>query len=418
MDDVRTYDAALTPDVAESDNVRLVGYHDLVGRPGFKMAAQHIDDRWFLYVAHFWQSGWSVIDVTDPTEPQFLSYLPGPANTWTLQVQAADGLLVAGLEHPERGWGFDVDKPSSDGVLLFDIATNPEKPRQLGGWCSGGRGTHRNHYAGGRYAYLAANVPGFRGNILVVLDVSDPANPVEAARWWLDGQQTEDRESTAHDYFLHGPAYVDGTQAYLGYGAEGLIILDISNAQEPKLKGRLPFDGMGSVVGCHSAIPVPGSQFLVVNSEAIKEAEVEPYNYAFTVDISDPTRPFVLGSLPQPSPSASSGLVDYFGKGGRFGPHNQHHPQGDHLFRSARYVAMTYFNAGLRLFDVGNPRAPREVGHFVPTDPANRRGPLPKTLVTQFEDVLIDARGYIFCTDKNHGLFVLESPLLAADARA
>jgi hypothetical protein len=27
--------------------------------------------------------------------------------------------------------------------------------------------------------------------------------------------------------------------------------------------------------------------------------------------------------------------------------------------------------------------------------------------VTQFEDVLVDARGYVYCTDKNHGLFVL-----------
>jgi hypothetical protein len=418
VDDVTTPDAALIPDAAESENVRLVGYHDLAGRPGFKMAAQLVDDRWYLYVAHFWDSGWSVVDVTDPTEPRTLSFVPGPPNTWTLQVQAADGLLVTALEHPERGWGFDVDKPSSDGVLLFDIATDPAHPRQIGTWRSGGRGTHRNHYAGGRYAYLAANVPGYRGNILVVLDLSDPCKPVEAARWWLDGQQKGAGQDSAHDHYLHGPAFVDGSRAYLGYGSAGLVVLDVSDVEKPRLEGHLPFAGMGSIVGCHSAVPLPGSDVIVVNSEAIRETgDVEPYNYTYTVDVSNPARPFVLGSFAQPSPSSHTGLVDYFAKGGRFGPHNQHHPQGAHLFRSERYVAMTYFNAGLRLFDVRNPRAPREVGHFVPADPHTRRGVLPKTLVTQFEDVLIDARGYIFCTDKNHGLFVLESPLLADDAQ-
>jgi hypothetical protein len=37
-----------------------------------------------------------------------------------------------------------------------------------------------------------------------------------------------------------------------------------------------------------------------------------------------------------------------------------------------------------------------------------RRGPLPKTrLVCQSEDVLVDARGNIYVSDKNHGVYVL-----------
>ena len=47
-------------------------------------------------------------------------------------------------------------------------------------------------------------------------------------------------------------------------------------------------------------------------------------------------------------------------------------------------------------------------GFFVPEDPTVRRGPKPAdALLSQFEDVIVDARGYIYCTDKNHGLFVL-----------
>lgn len=69
---------------------------------------------------------------------------------------------------------------------------------------------------------------------------------------------------------------------------------------------------------------------------------------------------------------------------------------------------MTWFNAGLRIFDISDPLVPREVGYYVPDDPGQRRGTRPRSLVTQFEDVIVDARGYIYCTDKNHGLFVLE----------
>ena len=71
-------------------------------------------------------------------------------------------------------------------------------------------------------------------------------------------------------------------------------------------------------------------------------------------------------------------------------------------------VFLTYFNAGLRAYDISDARAPKEIGYFLPPDPTVRRGPLPKTgLVTQSEDVLADCRGNIFVSDKNHGIYVL-----------
>jgi hypothetical protein len=39
-------------------------------------------------------------------------------------------------------------------------------------------------------------VPGFSSNILVVLDISDPAHPKEAGRWWMPGI----RERNAFDF--------------------------------------------------------------------------------------------------------------------------------------------------------------------------------------------------------------------------
>ena len=68
---------------------------------------------------------------------------------------------------------------------------------------------------------------------------------------------------------------------------------------------------------------------------------------------------------------------------------------------------LTYFNAGLRVFDISNARLPKEVGYFVPPNPVKRYGPAPDTLVEQTEDVLLDRRGYIYITNKNQGLWVL-----------
>jgi hypothetical protein len=68
---------------------------------------------------------------------------------------------------------------------------------------------------------------------------------------------------------------------------------------------------------------------------------------------------------------------------------------------------LTYFNAGLRVFDISNARLPKEVGYFIPPDPVKRYGPVPDKFVEQTEDVLVDRRGYVYITNKNQGLWVL-----------
>jgi hypothetical protein len=73
------------------ENVDLLAYHDLDGRSGLKLALREADGRFFLYVAGFWQSGWSILEVTDPEHPELLRWLDGPPNTMTIQVQVADG---------------------------------------------------------------------------------------------------------------------------------------------------------------------------------------------------------------------------------------------------------------------------------------------------------------------------------------
>jgi hypothetical protein len=90
----------------------------------------------------------------------------------------------------------------------------------------------------------------------------------------------------------------------------------------------------------------------------------------------------------------------------RFGPHNKNLPTGENPFDDEDVCFLTYFNAGLRVFDVSDHHKVREVAYLIPQDPSHRYGPLPTSLVAQVEDVLVDARGIVYFTAKNSGLHI------------
>jgi hypothetical protein len=174
--------------------------------------------------------------------------------------------------------------------------------------------------------------------------------------------------------------------------------------------GQLPFTPpFLGFIGAHSVLPLPTRKLAVVNSEAIQEDCKEPLNHASVVDVANPARPVLLSIFPLPVPPPSAPYRDFCDKGGRFGPHNvnqlHHNPFVD---RSDKLVYLTYFNAGLRIVDIADARLPREGGHFIPPDPTQRYGTLPTKLVVQTEDVLVDTRGYIYITEKNQGLWILQ----------
>ncbi len=436
----------MPPDAVEQHNVTLVGYHDLEDRPAFKIALQQIDGKWLVYLGHFWHRGWSVVDVTNPEHPEVLNFIEGPPNTVTKQIQVADGRMITALEKPSKsepvaGDPTTPEKPFEAGAYIWDIETDPVDPEFCNYYETGGRGTHRNYYAGGKYAYMCASPEGYEPDTvsettslknfhLRILDVSDPTHPVEAGTWLAPGQDP-DHGIEPQNYF-HGPAYTLGDRAYLSYGRVGAVTLDISDISSPEEIWTLGFgEGIGSGLGVHSFIPVPDTDLAVVNSEAILEGPPtdhiygEPVGYTFIVDIADEAQPTfdgkthhgprVISWLPLPTPESSSPYESYYEKPGRFGPHNQHHPRGESTrMHSSEYVVMSFFNAGLRIFDISNPTVPSEVGYYVPEAPDKRLGgDRPRgELGMQLEDVVVDSRGYIYCTDPNYGLFILESSIV------
>jgi hypothetical protein len=386
-------------------NMEAVGYHDLQGRPAFKLAMQEVNGHWYLYGAHLWHRGWSVLDVTDPTSPQFAAFVPGPENTWTIQIQVADGKMIVGLERIAPGWGGADGQPFAEGFFIFDVSA-PTQPRQIGHFQTGSTGTHRNFYAGGNLVHAAAAAPGMTGKIYRVVDIADPAKPREVARFSLPEQA---HGATAGPKFsLHGPAHIEGDRAYLPYGDGGAIILDVSDLSHPRMVSQLAFRGITASQGIHTFLPLPRRKIALINDEAIRENGDENLNLAGIVDISNESQLRLLSLFPLPEPPPESGLKNFYEKGGRFGPHNHHHPNHQPCLEDRDDLAyLTYFNAGLRIYDIRDVRQPKEFAYFIPPDPPARIGTKPSKLVAQTEDVLVDRRGCIYISDKNQGIYML-----------
>ncbi len=387
-------------------NIEVLGYHDLGGRPAFKLAMQEVASRWYLYMGHLWHRGWSILDVTDPSSPEHVTFLPGPENTWTIQIQVAEGKMVTALERIAPGWGGAEGRTFSEGFLIWDVS-DPIRPRQLGHYPTHSTGTHRNFYDGGRLVHAAGDAPGFDKKIYQIVDISNPGDPREISRFWLREQEEGAPKSDAR-LSCHGPPHVEGDRAYLPYGEGGAIIADISDRSRPKIVSQLLFRGLCSRQGIHTYLPLPRRKLALINDEAINENGQESLNLAGIVDLRDEKEPRLISLFPQPAPPPESGLKNFFEKGGRFGPHNLHHPNHQPCLEDRDDITyLTYFNAGLRVYDIRDPRTPKEIAYFIPPDPRERIGTKPSRLVAQTEDVLVDRRGYIYISQKNQGIYVL-----------
>ncbi len=284
-------------------NVELLGYTAMKGNSAFKITMTRAGDRWYIIGGHYNTPGWSVVDVTDPRHPFVAKFIPGPTNTSTNQVVSADGILVASLGRPNEreDAGMTAKKPYSAGIMLIDIK-DPLNPKELGRWYTDkpqGRGTHRNMYEGGRYVHLAADMNGYDGDIYVILDISNPAKPVEAGRWWVPGQHVAGGEKPQRDpnVNLHNPNFVDGNLAYLSYGDAGMVILDISDVAKPKFVSATKFEPKHRF-DAHTVLPWLSAKRVIVNSEAVTYNCKGPLDHVTIVDVSDPAKPVPTITLP------------------------------------------------------------------------------------------------------------------------
>lgn len=398
-----------------AENVEPVGFTGLGGKYGaFKTAIKHAaNGKWYLYMGHSFDLGWSIVDVTDPANPRhvkFIAYEKPKKGLITSQVTVHDNLMLTALNSFTQLPGEQLPA-----VLLWDIS-DPENPRRVGEWMGGPTGTHRNSYPGGKYAYLSGSYPGFKGSIMIVLDVSDPAHPKDVGKWWQPGQKEGEPPPPAGvPQGFHGPVNMspDGTWASLPY-TPSIVNLDMKDPTQPKLIGQLqmtpPFASVG-IQSIHSVLPLWDRKLLFASSEAMKaDCKDDGMHFAAMIDNADPAHPRLMSMFPEPVPPKGAPYHNFCQKGGRFGAHNTnqeiHSPDVE---KPGNLIYIAYFNAGLRIYDISDPRRPTEVGYFMPPErpDAPEHEGAHASPINWSEEVAVDTRGNIYLNEDKWGTFVL-----------
>lgn len=322
---------------------------------------------------------------------------------WIMMCTAAQPLTMETPQYPHGQY----DKELRDKVLAYkglrgirnyDIS-DPKSPKLLQEYNTGvkGNGTHHNFYDGGQYAYLDCgwddqlrleNLERPYSNALMIVDMSDPSNVKEVSRWWVPGQRLGEEAEYKKYRFAgdhtswtgnHGaitvPKRVEdgGNVGYGGFGAFGMYAMDLSDIRHPKPYGHVQyeFDTFGTIP-FHTCLPItadgahPRLQNIVVASHEALEADCrENYHTPYVVDVKDPRNPKIIGLFPRPAAPPDAPYNDFCLARGRFGSHNTNcwlQPGA----AKPNIVAMTWFNAGVRIFDISDPTAPKEVAWFVP----------------------------------------------------
>jgi hypothetical protein len=160
-----------------------------------------------------------------------------------------------------------------------------------------------------------------------------------------------------------------------------MYVMDVTDITNPKPIGRLdtPVFTRGAIPW-HTQHPVVADSshprlqdLLICTYEPLESDCQEAARATYVVDVKDKRNPKIIGLFQPPKPDPTAPYTDFCCARGRVGPHiiqawaapgvNQPH-----------LLAITYYNAGLRIFDISEPTEPKEVAYFVPA----RRGDINK----------------------------------------
>ncbi len=322
-------------------------------------------------------------------------------------------------------------------IFIFDLS-DPANPVFLRDWALDGQ------QPGGAIPPHFTAVPSIHGPISTGRSSSAPLFPAFAASNPIDGTGAPlDRVYFAYGTGSNGVMQVaDRTKLLPPPWGTGVKCGSAASTLDPPSCATADFKTaeIGRLImnpdnGAHTSMPlgritVPDfvtdtgnddanttRDIVVVVSEATAHFCSEFRHLTLLTDVSD--RPGLPGVAGRPqvistaqTPASEGAFCD---KGGRFGPHATNEEFGPPFYQ--KLVFVSYFNAGVRAFDVRDPYNPDNVAFFIPAVTANtdfRCGPYqgdPNVCrqVVQTNNVASDDRGCIYIVDRaNTGLHVLE----------
>ncbi|MBV8792511.1 MAG: hypothetical protein JO205_06975 [Pseudolabrys sp.] len=395
-------------------NFKLLAQHELGGFGGMGEGMSITiakDGRRIMWLAHeSAPKNFTGVDVSDPRNPRVVvqTDLPKPYMRSNSLECSANGIMAVAYQTQKVG-----QQPA--GMELFDVSV-PENPKSIAFFDTSGahsRGVHQLWFCDGDYVHMASGAPDFEpthpndDQFYRCIDVRNPSKPVEVGRWWLPGTKRGDnvvpppRHPLDKGYRAHNTNVYPqkGDRLYLTYIDGGMFVMDISDKSKPQVvthwTNSPPYTGF-----MHTALPLFGRDLMIVTDESTENNAEDWPKLIWVLDARDEKHLVSIATCPMPPVEA------FKDRGGRFGAHNIHEnvplPTS---WNSEDIVLGTFFNGGMRAYDISNPYAPKEVGAFVPPAP---KGANPGAI--QLNDVFVDERQIVYTVDRHSGgLYILET---------
>jgi hypothetical protein len=411
-------------DVPLSQNVKHLGRLEIPG------GGQVVVQGDYAYVGHMKPPhGTSIIDISDPEDMKVVAHIDPPEWSHTHKVRVAGDLMITNVEQDRRHFLRKGDKiPAlraaghSDAAIAAELGVSVEDipdldaarergydgggfrvwdisdktaPKLLSYVKTHGFGTHRFDMDE-NYAYISTEMEGYVGNILVIYDLSDPANPREVSRWHMPGQHVAAGETPTgkgYSHRLHHAMRV-GDEFWAAVWHAGLRVLDCSDITKPRQIGSYVWPA-AIPEPTHTVMPlaqtINGRRYAVAIDEEHAHLPGRLHGFVWVMDVTD------LNNMePVAAWDLSERACPFIGEeGARFGAHQFREKLDSTL------VYCTWFAGGLRVLDLVDPLLPKEVAWFMPDRS-------PEGLAPQSNDVDVDDRGRIYLLDRVAGLDILE----------
>jgi hypothetical protein len=321
--------------------------------------------------------GTVVLDVSDPRHPAVTDYINTVTmrDPWeSLHVNQKRKLLAGGESENGTGigGGFEVyDVSNCRHPVLKSSIELPNSHGHAGNWSQDGM------------TYYETN--GFRGvgGIMPMVDVSDPSKARWLLNWQFNGNGRAHDTNTNADgtrEYSPQPGFLTAPVGSSSFGPEGLIILDVSDVKarlpEPQVRivSTLFWEDGGQA---QQALPVriKGRPYLIFTQElgsagagpsarAFACAEnLPPFGFAKIIDISDEKNPKEVAKLMLEVHDPANCVTTLPEALNPVFVYDSHYCNVDDL-RNAKVLACSYFEAGLRVFDIHDPYHPREIAYF------------------------------------------------------
>ena len=313
-------------------------------------------------------SGTSFVDITDPTNPVYLGNLPTTRfnSTWRDLKVYADHVFV-------------VSESRNHGMQVFDLTrlrsvTSPPVTFSADARYTGFSTAHNiaiNEASGFAYAIGTDTCAGG----LHIVDIRSPLNPVQAGCYSGDGY-THDTQCVNYA----GPdADHNGKEICFASNEDTVTIVDVTNKSAPQMLARVSYPG---VQYTHQGWLTGDQRYFLVDDE-LDESRNGHDTHTYVFDMADLEAPALVHTF-----TGTTSAID----------HNQY-VVGDHSFQSN-------YRAGLRIIDVSDKQALREVAYF-DTYPADDN----TDFNGSWSNYPFFGSGIVAVSDVERGLFVVKPNL-------